>query len=39
VVERDSYEQNRRYKVNNGVVPLMDFPQFAEDEEEKKNTR
>ncbi|MCH2327428.1 MAG: VacJ family lipoprotein [Rhodospirillales bacterium] len=39
VVERDSYEQNRRYEVNNGVVPLMDFPQFAEDEEEKKNTR
>ena len=39
VVERDSYEQNRRYEVNNGVVPLMDFPQFAVDEEEKKNTR
>lgn len=39
VVERDSYEQNRRYEVNNGVVPLMDFPQFAEDEEERKNTR
>lgn len=39
VVERDSYEQNRRYEVNNGVVPLMDFPQFAEDEEKKKNTR
>lgn len=39
VVERDSYEQNRQYEVNNGVVPLMDFPQFAEDEEDKKNTR
>lgn len=39
VVERDSYEQNRRYEVNNGVVPLMDFPQFALDYEEKKSTR
>ena len=35
VVERDSYEQNRRYNVNNGVVPLMDLPQFAEDDQEK----
>jgi len=34
VVERDSYEQNRRYEVNNGVVPLADLPQFAEDEKE-----
>lgn len=35
VVERDSYEQNRRYEVNNGVVPLTAFPEFAEDEEDK----
>lgn len=35
VVERDSYEQNRRYEVNNGVVPLMDLPQFAEDDKEE----
>ena len=36
VVERDSYEQNRRYEINNGVVPLTAFPEFAEDEEDKK---
>ncbi len=35
VVERDTYEQNRRYKVLNGVVPESDFPVFAEDEKEK----
>lgn len=39
VVERDSYEQNRRYEVNNGVVPLVEFPEFAEDEEDKKKTQ
>lgn len=35
VVERDSYEQNRRYEVNNGVSPLVDLPEFAEDENGK----
>lgn len=35
VVERNSYEQNRRYNVLNGVVSESDFPEFAEDEEEK----
>ncbi len=39
VVERDSYEQNRRYEVNNGVVPLAEFPEFAEDEEDKKRAQ
>ena len=39
VVERDSYEQNRRYEVNNGVVPLTEFPEFAEDEEDKKKAQ
>ena len=39
VVERDSYEQNRRYEVNNGVVPLTAFPEFAEDEEDKKKAQ
>ena len=39
VVKRDSYEQNRRYEVNNGVVPLTEFPEFAEDEEDKKRAR
>lgn len=37
IVERDSYEQNRRYEVNNGVAPLMDIPEFAE-EDTKQNT-
>ena len=37
IVERDSYEQNRRYEVNNGVTPLMDIPEFAE-EDTKHNT-
>ncbi|MCH8037508.1 MAG: VacJ family lipoprotein [Proteobacteria bacterium] len=32
IVERESYEQNRRYEVTNGVVPLVDFPEFAVDE-------
>ena len=35
IVERDGYEQNRRYEVNNGVVPLVDLPDFAEDEKDK----
>ncbi|NQV84690.1 MAG: VacJ family lipoprotein [Rhodospirillales bacterium] len=35
VVERDSYEQNRSYDINNGVVPLTDLPQFVEEEEAK----
>ena len=39
VVERDSYEQNRRYEVNNGVVPLLDLPQFAVDDQERPATK
>jgi len=35
VVERDSYEQNRRYEVNNGVAPLIDLPEFAEEKDDK----
>ena len=35
VVERDSYDQNRVYEVNNGVVPLFDLPAFAEHENDK----
>ena len=35
IVERDSYEQNRLYNVNNGVTPLIDLPEFAEDENNK----
>jgi len=35
IVERNSFEQNRRYKVENGVAPLPDFPAFAEDEKQK----
>jgi len=39
VVERNSYEQNRRYEVNNGVAPLLDVPEFAEEEDEKKGSK
>lgn len=39
VVERNSYEQNRRYEVNNGVAPLMDIPEFAEEKNEKKSAK
>lgn len=35
VVERDSYDQNRVYEVNNGVVPLFDLPAFVEHENDK----
>ena len=36
VVERNAYEQNRRYEVSNGAVPLFDLPVLAEDDKEKK---
>ena len=39
IVERESYEQNRRYEVTNGVVPLVDFPEFAVDEKTMNKTR
>ncbi len=39
IVERDSYEQNRRYEVNNGVAPLMEIPEFAEEDVERKTTQ
>ena len=32
IVERDSFEQNRRYKVENGVVPLTAFPELTEED-------
>jgi phospholipid-binding lipoprotein MlaA len=37
VVERNAYEQNRRYEVNNGVLPLVDLPILAEDDKEKRS--
>ena len=39
VVERDAYEQNRRYEVNNGVVPLVDLPIVVEDDRDNRNAR
>ncbi|MBI3113336.1 MAG: VacJ family lipoprotein [Rhodospirillales bacterium] len=39
VVERDAYEQNRRYEVNNGVVPLVDLPIMVEDDRDNRNAR
>jgi len=32
VVEREAYEQRRRYEVNNGVLPLVDLPIVVEDD-------
>lgn len=39
VVERDSYEQNRIYEVYNGVAPLIDIPEFAEEDFKKIHTQ
>jgi len=39
VVERDAYEQHRRYEVNNGVVPLVDLPIVVEDGSENRKAR
>jgi phospholipid-binding lipoprotein MlaA len=39
VVERDAYEQHRRYEVNNGVVPLVDMPIMVEDDRDKRQAR
>ncbi len=30
VAEREAYEQNRRYQVNNGTAPAQAFPSFAD---------
>ena len=32
IVERDAYEQNRAYKVNNGEGQLVDIPDFEDDD-------
>jgi len=32
VVERDAYEQNRRYLINNGLAPMADIPDFEDDD-------
>lgn len=32
IIERDAYEQNRVYKVNNGQAQLIDIPNFENDE-------
>lgn len=31
IVERDAYEQNRRYRINNGSMAMSDIPDFEED--------
>ena len=33
IVERDSYEQNRRYKVNNGETRFIDIPDFDDEDD------
>lgn len=32
IVERDAYEQNRRYKINNGETRFIDIPDFEDEE-------
>ena len=32
IVERDAYEQNRAYKVNNGQTQFIDIPNFEDDD-------
>jgi len=32
IVERDAYEQNRAYKVNNGQVQFVDIPDFEDED-------
>jgi len=36
IVERDAYEQNRSYKINNGAAPMDDIPDYAEDDTAKR---
>ena len=38
-VERDAYEQHRRYEVNNGVMPLVELPIMVEDERDNRKSR
>lgn len=35
IAERDAYEQNRNYKINNGAAAMEDIPEFAEDDTAK----
>ncbi len=32
IVERDAYEQNRQYKINNGETQFVDIPDFEDDD-------
>lgn len=36
ILERNAYEQNRRYRISNGVIEMSDIPDFEEEEEEAK---
>lgn len=36
ILERDAYEQNRQYRINNGTAAMSDIPDFEDDAEEPK---
>ncbi len=38
IVERDAYEQNRRYKINNGTATMNDIPDFEDEDETEAAT-
>jgi len=35
ILERDAYEQNRQYRINNGAAAMSDIPDFEDEEEEE----
>ncbi len=39
ILERDAYEQNRKYKINNGTAAMSDIPDFEDDEEKAKEAK
>ncbi len=36
IVERDAYEQNRKYRISNGTAAASDIPDFEEDDNEAR---
>ena len=36
ILERDAYEQNRQYRINNGTAAMSDIPDFVDEAEEAK---
>jgi len=36
ILERDAYEQNRQYRIDNGAAAMSDIPDFEDEDEEAK---